>query len=79
MPMSWCIPFPALAGRRIFSTVSAPSPPATTSMCTDVSVQDLNGRLYVEQHLELDERLSMKQAHDEVTRLETEMRSEIPE
>ena len=45
----------------------------------DVSVQDLNGRLYVEQHLELDERLSMKQAHDEVTRLETEMRSEIPE
>src|SRR5450755_2449876 len=45
----------------------------------DVSVQDLNGQLHVEQHLELDERLSMKQAHDEVTRLESEMRSEIPE
>src|SRR5712664_1064349 len=45
----------------------------------DVSVQDLRGRLHVEQHLELDEQLSMKQAHDEVTRLETEMRSEIPE
>jgi cation diffusion facilitator family transporter len=45
----------------------------------DVSVQDLNGELYVEQHLELDEQLSMKQAHDEVTRLETEMRGEIPE
>jgi divalent metal cation (Fe/Co/Zn/Cd) transporter len=45
----------------------------------DVSVQDLNGQLHVEQHLELDEQLSMKQAHDEVTRLETEMRSEIPE
>jgi cation diffusion facilitator family transporter len=45
----------------------------------DVSVQDLNGQLHVEQHLELDERLSMKQAHDEVTRLETEMRSEVPE
>src|SRR5712671_1173489 len=43
------------------------------------SVQDLNGHLHVEQHLELDEQLSMKQAHDEVTRLETEMRSEIPE
>ncbi len=45
----------------------------------DVSVQDLKGQLHVEQHLELDERLSMKQAHDEVTRLETEMRAEIPE
>jgi cation diffusion facilitator family transporter len=45
----------------------------------DVSVQDLNGRLHVEQHLELDEQLSMKQAHDEVTRLESEMRTEVPE
>jgi cation diffusion facilitator family transporter len=45
----------------------------------DVSVQDLKGQLQVEQHLELDEQLSMKQAHDEVTRLETEMRTEIPE
>ncbi len=45
----------------------------------DISVQDLNGHLHVEQHLELDEQLSMKQAHDEVTRLETEMRAEIPE
>jgi cation diffusion facilitator family transporter len=45
----------------------------------DISVQDLNGQLHVEQHLELDERLSMKQAHDEVTRLENEMRSEVPE
>jgi cation diffusion facilitator family transporter len=45
----------------------------------DVSVQDLNGQLHVEQHLELDEQLSMKQAHDEVTRLEMEMRAEIPE
>ncbi len=45
----------------------------------DVSVQDLNGQLHVEQHLELDEQLSMKQAHDEVTRLETEMRNEVPE
>jgi cation diffusion facilitator family transporter len=45
----------------------------------DVSVQDLNGQLHVEQHLELDERLSMKQAHDEVTRLEGEMRGEVPE
>jgi cation diffusion facilitator family transporter len=45
----------------------------------DVSVQDLGGRIHVEQHLELDESLSLKQAHDVVTRLEAEMRSEIPE
>jgi cation diffusion facilitator family transporter len=45
----------------------------------DISVQDLAGELHVEQHLELDERLSMKQAHDEVTHLEAEMRKEIPE
>jgi cation diffusion facilitator family transporter len=45
----------------------------------DVSVQDLGGRLHVEQHLELDERLSMKEAHDQVTLLETEIRREVPE
>ena len=45
----------------------------------DVSVQDLNGKIHVEQHLELDEQLSMKQAHDEVSRLEAEIRSEVPE
>jgi divalent metal cation (Fe/Co/Zn/Cd) transporter len=45
----------------------------------DISVQDLAGELHVEQHLELDEQLSMKQAHDEVTRLEAEMRADIPE
>ena len=45
----------------------------------DVSVQDLEGRLHVEQHLELDENLSLKDAHDVVTVLESEIRSEIPE
>jgi cation diffusion facilitator family transporter len=45
----------------------------------DVSVQDLKGDLHVEQHLELDERLSLKEAHDRVTVLETEMRRDVPE
>src|SRR5207237_7686881 len=45
----------------------------------DVSVQDLKGNLHVEQHLELDERLSLKEAHDRVTVLETEMRRDVPE
>jgi cation diffusion facilitator family transporter len=45
----------------------------------DVSVQDLAGRLHVEQHLELDERLSLKDAHDRVTVLEAEIRGDVPE
>ncbi len=45
----------------------------------DISVQDLGGRLHVEQHVELDERLSLKEAHDRVTRLETEMKHEVRE
>ena len=45
----------------------------------DVSVQDLSGHLHVEQHLELDERLSLKEAHDRVSVLETEIRSDVPE
>jgi cation diffusion facilitator family transporter len=45
----------------------------------DVSVQDLKGNLHVEQHLELDERLSLKDAHDRVTALEAEMQEEVPE
>jgi cation diffusion facilitator family transporter len=45
----------------------------------DVSVQDLGGRLHVEQHLELDERLSLIEAHDEVTVLEAEIRHDVPE
>jgi len=45
----------------------------------DVSVQDLGGRLHVEQHLELDEKLSLKQAHDRVSGLEAEIRDDVPE
>lgn len=45
----------------------------------DVSVQDLGGRLHVEQHLELDETLSLKNAHELVTQIEFQMRHEVPE
>ncbi len=45
----------------------------------DISVQDLRGRLHVEQHIELDERLSLKSAHDQVTELEADMRRDVPE
>ena len=45
----------------------------------DVSVQDLGGFLHVEQHLELDEGMMLKDAHDLVTELESEIRGEVPE
>ncbi|MFZ0322231.1 MAG: cation diffusion facilitator family transporter [Candidatus Sulfotelmatobacter sp.] len=45
----------------------------------DISVQDLHGRLHVEQHVELDERLTLKDAHDQVTQLEANMRHDVPE
>jgi cation diffusion facilitator family transporter len=45
----------------------------------DISVQDLRGRLHVEQHLELDEQLSLKAAHDQVTQLESDIRRDLPE
>ena len=45
----------------------------------DISVQDLAGQLHVEQHVELDERMTLKNAHDQVTELEADMRSDVPE
>ena len=45
----------------------------------DISVQDLGGRLHVEQHVELDERMTLKSAHDQVTELEADMRRDVPE
>jgi cation diffusion facilitator family transporter len=46
----------------------------------DVSVQDLGGQtLHVELHLELDERMALKDAHDVVTHIESQIRREVPE
>jgi divalent metal cation (Fe/Co/Zn/Cd) transporter len=45
----------------------------------DISVQDFDGRLHVEQHIELDERMTLKEAHDEVTDLEADMRRDVPQ
>ncbi len=45
----------------------------------DISVQNLEGRLHVEQHLEMDEQLQLKDAHDKVTMVESEIRHEVPE
>ncbi len=45
----------------------------------DLSVYDVNGALNVEMHLELDEGLSLKDAHDWVSTIEGEMRRELPQ
>jgi cation diffusion facilitator family transporter len=45
----------------------------------DISVQDFAGHLHVEQHVELDERMTLKDAHDQVTELEADMRRDVPE
>lgn len=71
------IPRPASA-ENIFDRVRAVATRHNLNV-HDVSVQDLHGRLHVEQHLEMDEKLSLKQAHDVVTKLESEIRDDIPE
>jgi cation diffusion facilitator family transporter len=45
----------------------------------DITVQNLDGELQVEQHLELHEQMTLKSAHDQVTELESDIRRDIPE
>lgn len=45
----------------------------------DISVQNLAGHLHVEQHIELDENMTLKKAHDQVTELEADLRRDVPE
>ncbi len=45
----------------------------------DISVQQLSEKLHVEQHLELDERLSLLEAHERVSQLEAEIQQDVPE
>ena len=44
----------------------------------DVSLQQYDGVLHLELHLEVDERLPLREAHDIVTRLEAEIHKEVP-
>jgi cation diffusion facilitator family transporter len=45
----------------------------------EVSVQSVDGKLRVEQHVELNEQLTLLDAHDFVTAMETEILRELPE
>jgi len=55
----WCTHFGGPADGKYFRPCPRRGLPATTFNVHDVSVQDLNGQLHLEQHLELDEQLSM--------------------
>jgi cation diffusion facilitator family transporter len=44
----------------------------------EISVQQLNDGLHIEQHLEVDETMPLRQAHELVTDLEAEMLREVP-
>jgi cation diffusion facilitator family transporter len=48
-------------------------------MVHDVSVQDLEGDIHVELHVELDENMLLIAAHDRVTALEADIRAHVPE
>ena len=45
----------------------------------DISVQDLEGDIHVELHVELDENMLLIAAHDRVTALEADIRAHVPE
>lgn len=44
----------------------------------DVSVQNYDGALHVEQHLEVPETMPLRQAHEIATQLENDIRNEVP-
>jgi divalent metal cation (Fe/Co/Zn/Cd) transporter len=71
------VPRPAVA-ENIFDRVRAVATRHNLNV-HDVSVQDLDGSLHVEQHIEMDERLPLKEAHDRVSSMEDEIREEVPE
>jgi len=68
----------ALGSENIFDRIRAAATQRNVHV-HDISVQDVGGRLHVEQHIELDERMSLKEAHNQVTDLEADMRRDVPE
>ncbi|HTW32773.1 MAG TPA: cation-efflux pump [Candidatus Sulfotelmatobacter sp.] len=68
----------AKSSENIFDQIRAVATQSNLNV-HDISVQEFGGRLHVEQHIELDERMTLKEAHDQVTELESEMRRDVPE
>ena len=67
----------ASQGESVFERIRAVAAQSNLSV-HDVSVQDRDGRLAVEQHLEVPEVMPLRAAHELATELESSIRREIP-
>ena len=67
----------ATLGESVFDRIRAVAARSNLAI-HDVSVQQYDGALHVELHLEVPETMPLREAHEIATALETEMRSEVP-
>jgi cation diffusion facilitator family transporter len=67
----------ASLGESVFDRIRAVASRSNLTI-HDVSVQQLDGALHVELHLEVPETMPLREAHEVATALEDEMRREIP-
>jgi len=67
----------ATLGESVFDRIRAVAARSNLAI-HDVSVQQFDNSLHVEQHLEVPETMSLAQAHEIATQLESDMRREIP-
>jgi cation diffusion facilitator family transporter len=67
----------ASLGESVFDRIRAVAARSNLTI-HDVSVQQFDGALHVELHLEVPETMPLREAHEIATALETEMRREIP-
>ena len=71
------VPRPAIA-ESVFDKVRAVAA-RNNIVLHDVSIQSINGKLHVEQHIEVDEKMPLLEAHSFVKRIEEEIREELPQ
>ena len=67
----------ATLGESVFDRIRAVAARSNLAI-HDVSVQQYDGALHVELHLEVPETMPLREAHEVATALETEMRHEVP-
>ncbi|MFC6644853.1 cation-efflux pump [Granulicella cerasi] len=66
------------SSESVFDRVRAVAARANLSI-HDVTVQQIDGSLHVEQHLEVPETMTLREAHDVASRLEADIRHDVPE
>ena len=67
----------ATLGESVFDRIRAVAARSNLAI-HDVSVQQYDGSLHVEQHLEIPETMPLREAHDIATRLEADIRRDVP-